>query len=139
MKNLKKFNENFVDDMLSKTDPSKPITRDDLVGSVYDKRVGYSYLPEREVVYALEFVGSDNFVGVNNSEEYLEEMGYSIGSMEQSNPIAFCTEEFSQRVPKWGSLNSDFIDSEDLIGVIITEENYRSGSALVLFFQPPNL
>jgi hypothetical protein len=129
---LKKLNENEEIDSIS--DPSKPIMRSDLVGSPYTEKIGYSRLPNLDIVHAVEFVPSGTFGANSNAERYLEEMGYKIGSMEGPNPIGFSNKY--NRISKWGNMTSE--DHTKLDGVLISDgEGWREGGAIIMWFNPP--
>lgn len=137
---LKKYNdfttENFADDILSKANPDKPIICSDLVGKTYDENVGYSYLPNLEIVHAVEFVSNGDeenaFSAFYNAENYLKDMGYKIGSMEGPNPIGFSNS--ATYISKWCNMTSK--EHQNLDGAMISD-NFRTGSVTILWFTPP--
>jgi hypothetical protein len=130
MKNLKLF-EDFVDDIMKSSSPSKPIERMDLTGSVYDNR----NLPQLEVKYAVEFVPSGTFGAISNAQNYLKDMGYQTGSMEGEMPIGFADENKYGYVSKWTRMNRS--EHGTLDGAIIPDPEFREGGVLVLFFTSP--
>jgi hypothetical protein len=130
MKHIKKF-ENF--DLDSLGDPSKPIHREDLTGKPFESED--HDVPKIDVVYAVEFVPSTGFDAINNAREYLKDLGYTIGSMQGSYPIAFATGV--NYISKWDGLSGSDIPRLD--GVVIPIPSFRDGGNLVLFFKTPNL
>ena len=96
---LKRF-ENFDLETLK---PSKPITRDDLMGKPCE------YISSKfEVLYAVEFVPSGTFGAINNSRDYLKEMDYNIGVMQGDNPIGFVTRNKGfEYIAKWDTIRYD--------------------------------
>jgi len=130
MKNLKLF-EDFVDDIMKSSDPSKPIERMDLTGSPYSNRS----LPELEVVYAVEFVPSGTFGAISNAQSYLKDMGYTIGSMEGGMPIGFADGDKFDYVSKWTKM--DRSEHKTLDGAIIPDPEFREGGVIILFFSSP--
>ena len=124
--NIKKF-ESFLDDTLSKADPSKPIVHNDLVGKPYNNR----NVPNLDVVYAVEFVSMKTFDAYYKTESYLEDMGYIVGDMQRNNPIGF-SDEF--RIPKWDKMSSE--EQSQLDGVIISDD-FREGNVTILWFKAP--
>lgn len=136
MKNIKNFkkyfeSDDFVEDTLAKSDPNKPITRDDLVGKVY---TGHREVPDREVVFAVEFIASGTFQSYYNASDYLKDMGYTVGSMQGGSPIGFADDSVYEYVSKWGNMTR--ADHEKLDGVIISS-GFREGESLILFFKEP--
>ena len=127
---LKRLDENEETDSLS--DPSKPIMRSDLVGSPYTEEVGYSRLPNLDIVHAVEFVPSGTFEANSNAERYLKEMGYKIGSMEGPNPIGF-SDKYN-RISKWGNMTSE--EHKKLDGAMISND-FREGATIIMWFNPP--
>jgi hypothetical protein len=130
MKNLKLF-EDFVDDILKYSDPSKPIERMDLTGSTYDNR----NLPQLEIKYAVEFAPSGTFGSISNAQGYLKDMGYTIGSMEGGSPIGFADGDKYGYVSKWSKM--DRSEHQTLDGAIIPNPEFREGGSIVLFFTDP--
>jgi len=134
MKRIKLY-EDFVDDIMKGSDPSKPIERMDLTGKPYDKKVGYGTLPLIDVKYALEFVPAGTFSSIGNARKYLEEMGYIIGSMQGPSPIGFADGSRYDYVSKWDNMNRS--EHGTLDGVIIPDPEFREGGSIILFFQDP--
>lgn len=131
MKHLRKY-ENFADELLNNIgDENKEMQRPDLKGKAYEGR-GVPNLP---VVYAVEFVPAGTFQSFYNAENYLKEMGYSIGSMEGPYPIGF-SDKFDY-ISKWNNMNGS--EHKQLDGIMVAEGGFREGSVLVLFFNEPNL
>lgn len=133
MKNLNTFkkyfeNDEFVDDVLGKADPEKPIHRNDLEGKPYNDRE----VPEKDVVYAVEFVAAGTFQSYYNAQKYLKDMGYNIGSMQGPAPIGFSSEY--DYISKWRNMTRT--EHAQLDGVILSKD-FREGNTLVLFFNPP--
>lgn len=134
MKRIKLY-EDFVDDIMKGSDPSKPIERMDLTGKPYDKKVGYGTLPLIDVKYALEFVPAGTFSSIDNARKYLEEMGYIIGSMEGSSPIGFAKSDEYDYVSKWSNMNRE--EHRLLDGAIIPDPEFREGGSIILFLKDP--
>ncbi len=132
MKHLQMF-EDFSDDILKKANPIEPMDRSDLIGSAYD----YKELPNKETVYAVEFVPSGTFGAINAAQTYLKDLGYTIGSMQMSSPIGFADSDKYDYVSKWWNMNRE--DKESLDGAIIPLDGFREGGVLVLFFKEPKL
>jgi hypothetical protein len=125
--------EDFSDDILKKANPIEPMDRSDLIGSAYD----YKELPNKETVYAVEFVPSGTFGAINAAQTYLKDLGYTIGSMQMSSPIGFADSDKYDYVSKWWNMNRE--DKESLDGAIIPLDGFREGGVLVLFFKEPKL
>ena len=129
MKHLRKY-ENFADELLNNIgDENKEMQRPDLKGKPYPGA------PKLPVVYAVEFVPAGTFQSYYNAENYLKEMGYSIGSMQGPAPIGF-SDKFDY-ISKWRNMSSE--EHKQLDGVMIADGGFREGSVLVLFFNEPNL
>lgn len=130
----------FAENILSNIkDPNKPIYRKDLIGKsaaeVYSLLYNYNDI---KVVYALHFEGLDDFMGINNAENWLKINNYTSGSMQMDYPIAF--EKFGEYIPKWRAISHELIEvRNDLDGVIIPDEesDFRKGGAILLFFKFP--
>lgn len=127
---LKRF-ENFDLDSIN---PSKPITRDDLMGKPYELENKFIRIPKFDVVYAVEFVPSGTFSAKSNAVNYLNSMGYVTGSMQGDNPIGFA--KSFDYIAKWDTITYD--EYKHLDGIIIPQPEFREGGNLVLFFKPPN-
>jgi len=132
MKYIKIF-EDFVDDVIKSSSPEKPIDRSDLVGSPYDNR----NLPNLDIAYAVEFVPSGTFGAISSAQNYLKDMGYTLGSMEGGNPIGFADGNEYDYVSKWWNMKA--ADHRILDGAIVPLPDFREGGVLVLFFKEPKL
>jgi hypothetical protein len=126
--------DEHTDDILKNADPLKPIMRSDLIGSPYTEKIGYSRLPNLDIVHAVEFVPFGTFGANSNAETYLKEMGYNYGSMEGPNPIGFSNKYNS--ISKWGNMTSE--EHTKLDGVIIPDgDSWRENGAIIMWFNPP--
>ena len=132
MKHLQMF-EDFSDDILKKANPNEPIDRSDLIGKPYE----FEELPNKEVMYAVEFVPTGTFGAIGAAQKYLKDLGYTIGSMQMSSPIGFADSDKYDYVSKWWNMNRE--DKESLDGAIIPLDGFREGGVLVLFFKEPKL
>ena len=86
------------------------------------------------VEHAVEFPANGTFDAVHKAEAYLRELGYTIGSMERSNPIGFADDRQIQYVSKWNNMTS--AEHKTLDGVLESRD-FREGSVTILFFTPP--
>ena len=88
---------------------------------------------DREIVHAVDFPANGTFKAFYESERYLKELGYCVGSMCRQEPIGFVYNV--DYVAKW--YNLDRADKEQLDGVILPQEEFREGGSIILFFTPP--
>ena len=102
----------------------KPVHLTELQGKLWQ---------EKKISHALEFLPNGTFGAFYASEKYLKEMGYCVGSMCGKEPIGFM-HNFDY-VAKWTNLSRE--DKAQLDGVIIPNEEFREGGAVILFFNPP--
>jgi hypothetical protein len=141
LKDFEKFHNESFGEYVSKNiqDPDKPIYRKDLVGKSAAECYALLYnYNDIKVVYALHFEGLDDFMGVNNAENWLKVNGYTSGSMQMDSPIAF--DKHGEYIPKWRAIPHDLIEvREGLDGVIIPDEeaDFRKGGVILLFFKFP--
>ena len=88
---------------------------------------------DREIVHAVDFPANGTFKAFYESEKYLKELGYGVGSMCGQEPIGFAYE--ADYVAKWYNINHG--DKMLLDGVILPQHEFREGGAIILFFTPP--
>lgn len=88
---------------------------------------------DREIVHAVDFPANGTFKAFYESEKHLKELGYCVGSMCRQEPIGFVYNV--DYVAKW--YNLDRADKDQLDGVILPQEEFREGGAIILFFTPP--
>ena len=86
-----------------------------------------------EICHAVEFTPSGTFKAYYESEAYLKDLGYCVGSMCRNEPIGFAYK--ANYVAKWYNLGKD--DKASLDGVIVPQNEFREGGTLILFFKPP--
>lgn len=103
---------------------SKEIHKPELKGTIYEGR---------EAVHAIEFKPEGTFKAISAAETYLEELGYLTGSMNRDKPIGFAYN--ASYVAKWSNLNHT--DIQKLDGIIIPQDEFREGGALIIFFTIP--
>jgi hypothetical protein len=125
--------EDFSDDILKKANPNEPIDRSDLIGKPYE----FEELPSKEIMYAVEFVPTGTFGAIGAAQNYLKDLGYTIGSMQMSSPIGFADSDKYDYVSKWWNMNRT--EQGSLDGAIIPLDGFREGGNLVLFFKEPKL
>jgi hypothetical protein len=94
-------------------------------------------LPNKEIVYAVEFVPTGTFGAIGAAQNYLKDLGYTIGSMQMSSPIGFADSDKYDYVSKWWNMNRT--EQGSLDGAIIPLDGFREGGNLVLFFKEPKL
>lgn len=82
-----------------------------------------------KAVYVKDRPGSD-FQASREVEGLARSMGYAIGSMEHSNPVALY--RGASRVGKWNSLDSECVKRLD--GIIVSDD-FRSGPVVMVKFQ----
>lgn len=79
--------------------------------------------------------GPDDFDGIDAATKWLEERGYSCGSMERHHPIGVYKGDAS--ISKWTNL--ELQDKAELDGAIITDGgSFRGGRAIVLLKEDPD-
>lgn len=88
---------------------------------------------DRKIEHAIEFKPRGTFNAFYSAENYLKELGYSVGSMCRSEPIGF--KHGDLYVAKWYNLSKE--DREQLDGIMLPEPDFREGGAVILFFNPP--
>jgi len=88
---------------------------------------------DREIEHAVEFPANGTFMSYYEAERHLKDLGYSVGSMCRNEPIGFKHGELY--VAKWYNLSKE--DKENLDGVMLPEPDFREGSSIILFFNPP--
>jgi hypothetical protein len=88
---------------------------------------------DRLIEHALEFESSGTFGAFYSAENYLKELGYTVGRMCGNEPVGFsCSFD---HIAKWKNLNAT--DKKLLDGVIIPQHDFREGGNIILFFNPP--
>jgi len=88
------------------------------------------------VTYAVRFNACGTFSAVRKAEEFLEELGYTIGSMERNAPIGFANDEEIEYVSKWNNMTGE--EHGTLDGVMLSND-FREGSVDVIFVKAPKL
>jgi hypothetical protein len=88
---------------------------------------------DREIIHAVDFPANGTFKAFYESEKHLKELGYCVGSMCSREPIGFAYE--ADYVAKWYNLSKE--DKMRLDGVILPQDEFREGGAIILFFTPP--
>lgn len=100
---------------------------------VHQSHLQGKYWNDRMIEHAVEFDPCGTFQAFYAAQKYLEELGYTVGSMSQMNPIGFAFGV--EWVSKWHNLTQK--EKESVDGIIIPQEDFREGGALILFFTPP--
>jgi hypothetical protein len=88
---------------------------------------------DREIVHAVDFPANGTFAAYRAAEGHLKELGYGVGSMCGQEPIGFAYE--ADYVAKWYNIRHE--DRMLLDGVILPQNEFREGGAIILFFTPP--
>ena len=91
------------------------------------------FYEDRKILYAVEFPAGDTFEAISAAEVYLKDLGYTTGSMARNEPIGFAYE--SDHIEKWYNLSDN--DKKSLDGLILANNDFREGGAIILFFTPP--
>jgi hypothetical protein len=88
---------------------------------------------DREIVHAVDFPANGTFQAFYEAERHLKDLGYSVGSMCRQEPIGFAYD--ANYVAKWYNLSKE--DKTHLDGVMLPQDEFREGGAIILFFNPP--
>ena len=88
---------------------------------------------DREIVHAVDFPANGTFKAFYAAENHLKDLGYCVGSMCRQEPIGFAYD--TDYVAKWYNLSSS--DKAQLDGVILPQDEFREGGAIILFLTPP--
>lgn len=88
---------------------------------------------DQEIIHAVDFTPNGTFQAFYEAERHLKDLGYCIGSMCRLEPIGFAYGV--NYVAKWYNLSRE--DKVRLDGVILPQDEFREGGALILFFTPP--
>ena len=91
------------------------------------------YWQDRKIEHAVEFSASGTFKAFYSAETYIKDLSYSVGSMCMNEPIGF--KHGDCYIAKWRNLSKE--DREKLDGVILPEQEFREGGAVILFLNPP--
>ena len=88
---------------------------------------------DREIIHSLEFLPDGTFQAYYETERYLKDLGYCLGSMCRNEPIGFAYG--AKYVAKWYNISNT--EKKLLDGVILPHDEFREGGTIVLFFTPP--
>jgi hypothetical protein len=88
---------------------------------------------DREILHAVEFEKAGTFRAISAAQLYLQDLGYSIGSMARDEPIGFSNKY--NNMAKWPNLTNS--ERGEIDGVILPDPGFREGGATILFFNPP--
>jgi hypothetical protein len=90
----------------------------------------------RSVIWSREYKPTGTFEAFRAAEDFLKELGYTVGSMCLKDPIGFADADKFEYVAKWH--NIDATDRASLDGVVISDD-FREGGCRILFFNTPKL
>jgi hypothetical protein len=90
----------------------------------------------RPVLWSKSYEPAGTFTAFRAAEDFLKELGYTVGSMCLDSPIGFADADNFGYVAKW--YNIDPTDRSHLDGVILSED-FREGGCRILFFNTPKL
>lgn len=88
---------------------------------------------DREILHAVEFEPAGTFTAFYAAENHLKELGYTVGSMCRHEPIGFAYN--CDYVAKWYNISET--EKKLLDGVLLPQDEFREGGAIILFFNPP--
>lgn len=100
------------------------------------QQINHPQIQGRQILHT-EYIKHDggDFSAYYAAESMLKEMGYSVGSMERQSPIGFAPAEQYGRISKWSHFSRE--DKLLLHGVMLPDRDFRDGSVVVVFFEPP--
>lgn len=90
----------------------------------------------RKVLWTKTFPANGTFQAYYDAEHFLNELGYSVGSMCAREPIGFADADVYSYVAKWYNIST--ADRAKLDGVILSND-FREGEVNILFFNTPKL
>ena len=90
----------------------------------------------RPVLWSREYKPTGTFEAFRAAEDFLKELGYTVGSMCLKDPIGFADADKFEYVAKWH--NIDVTDRASLDGVVLSND-FREGGCRILFFNTPKL
>lgn len=105
------------------------------MGSLTDKAM-YVKTLGKKVVNTMKFeADGDDFDAITAAENYLKELGYTIGSMQRDAPIAFAKADKIRYISKWHNIGEE--DYPRIEGIIVSDD-MRNGDVELIFFDMNN-